>query len=176
VHADLFSGWGVRTLSSTAPRYNPMSYHNGSIWPHDNAIVAAGCRRYGLYEEALAIFSALFDASTFLELHRLPELFCGFPRRHGEGPTEYPVACNPQAWASGSAFLLLQAALGLEIDAPARTVRFIRSILPPFLDEVVLRNLRIADAVVDVQLDRHVHDVGIHVLRREGDVQVVGVK
>jgi len=103
-----FSGWGVRTVATGEARFNPMSYHNGSIWPHDNALIAAGFARYGLKREAAKLFSGLFDASVFFDLHRLPELFCGFRRRAGESPTLYPVSCAPQAWASAAVFLLLQ--------------------------------------------------------------------
>jgi glycogen debranching enzyme len=113
---DSFSGWGVRTVSTRERRYNPMSYHNGSVWPHDSAIVAAGLARYGLRGEAARVLHGLFEASTFVDLHRLPELFCGFERRPCEGPTRYPVACLPQAWAAGSPFLLVQAILGLTVD------------------------------------------------------------
>jgi len=98
------SGWGIRTLAKGEVRFNPMSYHNGSVWPHDNAIIAYGMARYGFKEEALKVMQGLFDASIFLYLHRLPELFCGFERRKGEGPTLYPVACDPQAWAAGAVF------------------------------------------------------------------------
>src|SRR5205823_2033432 len=109
---DSFSGWGIRTVAAREARYNPMSYHNGSIWPHDNAPIAAGLARYGLKDEALRVMNAMFDASLFFDMHRLPELFCGFERRAGEGPTLYPVACAPQAWAAAAIFLLLQACLG----------------------------------------------------------------
>src|SRR5262249_49371194 len=111
---DFFTGWGVRTVAASEARYNPMSYHNGSVWPHDNALIACGLSRYGLREPVLAILSGLFEASHFLELQRMPELFCGFARRNGSGPTLYPVACAPQAWAAGAVYLLLQACLGLE--------------------------------------------------------------
>ena len=127
---DSFSGWGVRTVSAREVFFNPMSYHNGSVWPHDSAIVAAGLARYQRTDLALAVLQGLFDATTHLEWHRLPELFCGFERRPGVGPTSYPVACAPQAWAAGAAFMLLQAALGLDIDATTRTVYFIRPRLP----------------------------------------------
>ena len=173
---DSFSGWGVRTLSSTAARYNPMSYHNGSIWPHDNALIAAGFRRYGFRDEALRVLSGMFDASLFMDLHRLPELFCGFARRHGESPTRYPVACNPQAWASASVFLLLQAALGLELQAPERAVRLTRAILPPFLEEVRITNLRVGGFSIDLLLERHRDDVAVRVLRREGQVEIISIK
>src|SRR5262249_43166002 len=108
-----FSGWGIRTVASTEARYNPMSYHNGSVWPHDNAIIAAGFTRYGFRDEAARIFEGLFQASTFIDLRRLPELFCGFPKRRGSGPTFYPVACSPQAWAAGTPLSLIRSCLGI---------------------------------------------------------------
>ena len=123
---DLFTGWGVRTLGSSEVRFNPMSYHNGSVWPHDNALVAWGIARYGFKEPVHKILTGLFDASLFVDLHRLPELFCGFVRRTGEGPTLYPVACAPQAWAAGSVFLLLQACLGLSIHGADERIRLLR--------------------------------------------------
>src|SRR5262249_10137684 len=124
VKEDSFSGWGIRTLPSTEARYNPISYHNGSVWPHDNALIAFGLARYGFKECALRVLDALFDASLFMDACRMPELYCGFRRRRGEGPTLYPVACNPQAWASGAVFLLLQASTGLRIDAANRRIYF----------------------------------------------------
>ncbi len=176
VGPDSFSGWGIRTLATTEVRYNPMSYHNGSIWPHDNAMIASGLARCGLRDEALMVFEALFDASIHMDLHRLPELFCGFRRRSGERPTLYPVACNPQAWASASIFMFLQAALGLEVDVPARTVRLTRAKLPGFLEELVIRNLSVGPFSLDLRLERYHDDVGVSVLRRQGDVQVVAIK
>jgi glycogen debranching enzyme len=174
--ADSFSGWGLRTLAAGEARYNPMSYHDGSIWPHDNALIAHGLARYGLKDEALRIFTGLYDASLCLDLYRLPELFCGFDRAPGSSPTQYPVACSPQAWASGAVFLLLEACLGLEIDATARRVRFRRPVLPPFLEEIEIANLRVGDAELDVVLHRHGADVGIDLLRRSGKVEVLIVK
>jgi glycogen debranching enzyme len=171
-----YSGWGIRTVSAAAARYNPMSYHNGSIWPHDNAIIAGGFARYDLGEHALTVLDGLFDASRSVDVHRLPELFCGFARRNGEHPTLYPVACSPQAWASASCFLLLQAVLGLEINAPQRLVRFTRSRLPAYLQEVRIRNLRIGPVEVDLALDRQEHDVSINVLRRAGHVEIIAIK
>jgi glycogen debranching enzyme len=171
-----FSGWGIRTLAASERRYNPMSYHNGSIWPHDNALIAAGFRRYDLTSYALQPLAGLFDASVFVDLHRLPELFCGFKRRPGEGPTLYPVACAPQAWAAGAVYLLLQACLGLEIDATARRITFTRGALPEFLQQVWIRNLVVGEASVDIRLERHEQDVGISVLRRTGRLDVVAVK
>jgi glycogen debranching enzyme len=171
-----YSGWGIRTVSTAAARYNPMSYHNGSIWPHDNAMIAGGFARYDLGEHALTVLDGLFDASVSVDVHRLPELFCGFARRDGEHPTLYPVACSPQAWASGSAFLMLQAVLGLEINAPQRLVRFTRSRLPAYLEEVRIRNLRIGPVEVDLALDRQEYDVSINVLRRAGHIEIVAIK
>jgi glycogen debranching enzyme len=171
-----FSGWGVRTLSAAELRYNPMSYHNGSIWPHDNALVAAGLARYGLKREACRILGAMFEASTRLELHRLPELFCGFKRRAGDGPTLYPVACAPQAWAAGAVFLLLQAALGIRVEAAARRVELHDALLPEFLDTVTIEGLAVGDGSVDLVLQRHEDDVGVHVARRRGEVSVVNFK
>jgi glycogen debranching enzyme len=171
-----WSGWGVRTLASSENRYNPMSYHNGSIWPHDNAIVAAGFARYGLKDEAMRVGAGIFDVSLFVHLNRLPELFCGFPRRAGAGPTLYPVACSPQAWAAGSVHMLLAATLGLEIDTPQRTLRFIEPRLPPFLEQVEITGLRVGDATVDLRLSRGADDVSMRVLSRTGDVKIMIVK
>jgi glycogen debranching enzyme len=175
--AESFSGWGVRTVASQEVRYNPMSYHDGSVWPHDNALIAAGLARYGLKKDVLAILTGLFDASLFLDLHRLPELFCGFVRRPGEGPTLYPVACAPQAWSAASAFLLLQASLGMVVRAAEAQVSFFYPLLPPSLREVEVHNLRVGEASVDLLLQGHgPDDVGINVLRREGDVEIRMVK
>jgi len=173
---DLRTGWGIRTLGSGQPRYNPMSYHNGSIWPHDNAMIAAGFARYRLSDAALAVLSALFDASQFTDLHRLPELFCGFPRRPGEGPTLYPVACSPQSWSAGAPFMLLEACLGLSIEAAAGRVTFCRPMLPPALDELRISRLRVGEHTVDLKLERHGDDVGINLGPRSGPVEIVVVK
>jgi glycogen debranching enzyme len=171
-----FSGWGVRTLSAAERRYNPLSYHNGSVWPHDNALVAAGLARYGMCREAARILTALHDASTQLELHRMPELLCGFKRRPGDGPTLYPVACAPQAWSAGAVFLTLQACLGLRIDAVAGRLELHDPVLPEFLDTVTLDGLTVGAGSVDLVLRRHGDDVAVHVARRRGDVAVVAVK
>lgn len=170
---EFFSGWGIRTIATSEARYNPMSYHNGSVWPHDNAVIAAGMAAYGHKQGAMKVLTGIFDASLYLELHRLPELFCGFSRRPGESPTLYPTACSPQAWAAGAGFLLLQACLGLQIDAPRRLVSFVRPVLPPFLERVEIRNLSIGTARLDLVLDRHENEVAVRVARRSGEVKVV---
>jgi glycogen debranching enzyme len=149
-----------------------MSYHNGSVWPHDSAIVCAGISRYGMRQEILRVLEGLAAAAAFLDQHRMPELFCGFQRRSGEGPTLYPVACLPQAWASGAVFMLLQTCLGLTIDARAREVRFDNPVLPEWLPELRIGHLQVADGTVDLLLERHPHDVGVTVLRREGRIRV----
>jgi glycogen debranching enzyme len=171
-----FAGWGVRTVAAGQARYNPMSYHNGSIWPHDNALVAAGLARAGHTDPAMRIFGAMLDLSQSVDLHRLPELICGFHRRFEERPTLYPVACAPQAWAAGAVYLLIQASLGLEIDAAARRITFNRAMIPESVERVYLNNLAVADAEVDLLLERHAHDVGVSVLRRQGRVEIVTIK
>ncbi|WJW75897.1 amylo-alpha-1,6-glucosidase [Thiohalobacter sp. IOR34] len=170
-----FSGWGVRTLAQGEARYNPMSYHNGSVWPHDNGLIAAGLARYGFRDEAMRIMTGLFDASIDLDLHRLPELFCGFRRRPHQGPIRYPVACLPQAWASGVVFQLLQACLGLHFSAESPQVRFDHPQLPDYLHRIHIDNLRVGGGVVELELTRHANDVGINVLRKEGAVEVAVV-
>jgi glycogen debranching enzyme len=171
-----YSGWGIRTIAASEARYNPMSYHNGSVWPHDNALIA-----YGLSEEkdkALAekILTGLFDAAVFFDLHRMPELFCGLPKRPGEAPTLYPVACAPQAWAAGSVFLILQSCLGMKIDALGKTVHFIHPMLPECIPYVRLTGLRVGLAEVSLEITRHQRTVSIAILDRRGDVDVVTVK
>jgi glycogen debranching enzyme len=169
---DFYSGWGVRTLARNEVRYNPMSYHNGSIWPHDNALIAMGMARYGYKEGALSILGGLYDASLFSELHRLPELFCGFGRLPGQGPTRYPVACSPQAWASGAVFHMLKACLGMSFSPEKPQLHFQHPRLPPFLDQVEVNNLRFKGALLDLVFERRDAEVGIHVRRKEGEIDV----
>src|SRR5262249_52481996 len=133
VGKEMFSGWGIRTVSSVEARYNPMSYHNGSVWPHDNGLIAAGFARYRFDDLIAAPFGGLFDASLTLEAHRLRELFWVFHRRPGEGPTLSPVACSPQAWASGVVFNLLQSCRRLAVDCKECGLSIDRPVLPPFL-------------------------------------------
>jgi glycogen debranching enzyme len=170
---DSFSDWGIRTIATGETRYNPMSYHNGSIWPHDNALIAMGFARYGLVEPLLRLATGLFDTATMVDLNRLPELFCGFERRHGEGPTGYPVACIPQAWASASCFALLGAMLGMSFNHHTRQIRLTRPVLPAFLGEVEIRNLQLAHGSVDLLFRRHTRDVALNVLRKDGHVEVI---
>jgi glycogen debranching enzyme len=167
-----YSGWGIRTLAKGEPRYNPMSYHNGSIWPHDNALIALGFARYGLKAAVAQVFKGLFDAATYMDLRRLPELFCGFQRRRSRGPTLYPVACSPQAWASATPFTLLEASLGLEFDPQHHEIRLRNPRLPDFVDEVLLRNLQLGEATVDLAVRRSNDKVALDIQRSHGKIQV----
>jgi glycogen debranching enzyme len=171
-----FAGWGIRTVAAGQARYNPMSYHNGSIWPHDNALAAAGLARAGYTRPAMRLFEAMLELSQSVDLHRLPELICGFHRRSEERPTLYPVACAPQAWAAGAVYLLIKASLGLEIDALQQRITFSRAMIPESVERMYLYNLTVGDAEVDLLLERHAHDVGVSVLRRQGEVDIVGIK
>lgn len=168
-----FSGWGIRTIPVGEARYNPMSYHNGSIWPHDNALIAAGFARYGFRQESAQILEGLVAASTYVDLRRLPELFCGFERRPANGPTFYPVSCIPQAWSAAAPLSLIQSCLGLSIDAREGRIGFDRPALPTFLDELHLCKVTVGSAWADIALRRSGRDVMVEVVRREGDLRVV---
>ena len=149
-----------------------MSYHNGSIWPHDNALIACGMARYGYTEEAKTLLKCMFEASLHFEHQRLPELFCGFPRRVGEGPARYPVACSPQAWAAAAVFGMLQACLGLEVRSMEKVVTLQAPQLPAFIDWLAIRQLGVPGCSVDLLLKRHERHVGIEVLRKDDDLRV----
>ncbi len=168
-----FSGWGIRTVAEAQPRYNPMSYHNGSVWPHDNALMAAGFARYGFTKFAARVLQGLFGASAWFDLDRLPELFCGFNRRPGKAPTSYPVACSPQAWAAGAVFLLLQASIGLSVDAIENRIVLAYPVLPPFLQQVNIRNLAVRNASVDLTLFRSGDTVAVTAEHRAGEIEVL---
>ena len=159
--ADFFTGWGLRTLANDQVRYNPMSYHNGSVWPHDTAISALGMSYYGEREGVLKVFAAMFEAAVRLDM-RLPELFCGFPRSAGEPPVAYPVACLPQAWAAGSVFMMLQACLGLSIEGEAQEVEIRDPRLPIGIDRVSVENLEIGDGAIDLTFERQGSRVAVH--------------
>jgi glycogen debranching enzyme len=171
-----FSGWGVRTIAQGEARYNPMSYHNGSVWPHDNGMIAIGLARYGLKREAARIFTGLFNYATEQELQRFPELFCGFIRRPHRGPTAYPVACSPQSWSAATPFGLLAACLGLELAHAQDEIRFRDPVMPDFLEEVSIRNLRLGHSHLDVRLHRYGRDVTVNVVSRQGPARVLLLK
>jgi glycogen debranching enzyme len=151
--ADFLTGWGLRTLASSAVRFNPMSYHNGSVWPHDTAICAAGLSRYGHRDAAVQVLDSLGRAATKFNM-RLPELFCGFARAPGEPPIAYPVACMPQAWAAGSVFMLLEACLGLSIDGWNERIRLDQPQLPQGVDRLTLTDLAVGRRLVNLTLSR----------------------
>lgn len=167
-----FSGWGIRTVAQGEARYNPMSYHNGSIWPHDNALIALGLARYGLKGAVETLFKGLFDAATYMDLRRLPELFCGFRRQPNRGPTLYPVACSPQAWASATPFSLVEAALGLQFDPAHEEIRLCNPCLPSFIDSIELRSLQLNGSSVDLTVRRHRHDVAVEITRQSGQAKI----
>jgi glycogen debranching enzyme len=171
--SDMFSGWGIRTMSMEAAAYNPMSYHNGSVWPHDNALIAAGLKRYGFPRWTNRVATALFDAAIYADYLRLPELFCGFTRRSPNRPVSYPVACSPQAWAAGAPFLMLQAMLGVSARGDEGLLTVNQPQLPPWLNTVELRNLRVGDSRLSLVFRREGEITSFSLLSREGDVRVV---
>ncbi len=173
---DSFSGWGVRTVSSLERKYNPISYHNGSVWPHDNALLAAGLASYGLTQSAARLLDALFEASSYFEMNRLPELLCGLHRRSGEGPTLYPVACSPQAWSAGAAFMLLGASLGLSLDATERRIVFNRPALPHSLSSMRIEGLQLAGSSADLLIERHAQNIHVQVTKKSGRMDIVVTK
>ena len=170
---DMFSGWGVRTMSKSAVAYNPMSYHNGSVWPHDNALIAAGLKRYGFVRATNRVATALFDAAITADYMRLPELFCGFTRRTPNRPVSYPIACSPQAWAAGSPFLMLQAMLGISAQANRNLLTVNKPQLPTWLNTVEVRDLAVGTSRISLLFQREGEITAFSVLSREGDVRVV---
>ena len=169
----MWSGWGIRTLARDNVGYNPIGYHLGTIWPHDNGICAAGFARYGLFDDARKVCGALLEATVYFREARLPELFCGFDRDYSPLPVPYPVACSPQAWAAGSLFHMVSATLGMEPDARAGRLELRRPSLPDWLSDLRLRNLRVGNALVDLSFDRESDSISVEVLRRTGELDVV---
>jgi glycogen debranching enzyme len=174
LESNSFCGWGVRTVSAGEARYNPMSYHNGSVWPHDNSIIGMGLSRYGFREEVTRIVDGLHEASCHVEMNRLPELFCGFHRRpETTGPTLYPVACSPQAWAAGSVYMLVQACLGLTIDTAAKQMRFVNPVLPTGVGELQVRRLCIGADQVDFVARRTENRIQIEIQQKPDDLDII---
>ena len=169
----LNSGWGIRTVATGEARYNPMSYHNGSVWPHDNAMIASGLAKYGFTDAIPPIFNGIIQAAAYMDQRRLPELFCGFQRRRSRGPTLYPVACAPQSWASGSVFQFLQAVLGLEYDLPSRTVKLRNPCVPTSIGDIVVRNFRLGDAAVSFAVRPNTNGtISLSVLDSTGNIEI----
>jgi glycogen debranching enzyme len=171
----LFSGWGIRTLSDEEQTYNPMSYHRGSVWPHDNSLIASGMASYGYQREASAILSALFEASLHFREYRLPELFCGNQRHHRDEPVHYPVSCSPQAWASGTPIVILTALLGLKPDASSGQLRIVNPRLPEFLTILEIRNLRVGKSQIDLDFLRQGDRTSCRVVGRRGEGLAVSI-
>jgi glycogen debranching enzyme len=170
---DMFSGWGIRTMSKQAVAYNPMSYHNGSVWPHDNAIIAAGLKRYGHTRSTLRVATALVDAAMHMEYYRLPEVFCGFTRRTPSSPVAYPVACSPQAWAAASPFILLQAMLGISARADQGLLTVNEPTLPLWLNSVELRNLRVGESRLSLVFSRQGDVTTFSMVDKQGNIRVL---
>jgi glycogen debranching enzyme len=173
--ADFFTGWGIRTVASTESRYNPLSYHNGSVWPHDNSIIANGMAKYGCRKLAGDVLLSLLDLSSEVELHRLPELFCGLKRRPAEGPTLYPVACSPQAWAAAAPFFILEGCLGMSVQAEHGRIIFDRPFLPEGIPQLSIRNLRCGKVVADLLLERRNDSVLVHRESKPDDLEIVTI-
>jgi glycogen debranching enzyme len=170
---DMFSGWGVRTLSDQERAYNPLGYHIGTVWPHDNSLIARGCRRYGFDQAAERIFTGLFDAAVHFNGCRLPELFAGVPREGERGPVYYPDANPPQAWAAGSIPFLLETMLGLVPEGLDHRLRIVRPTLPRFLSELEVRNLNVGGAQADLLFRRRSHGrIDVEIVRVEGNLRV----
>ena len=167
-----FSGWGIRTLAEGERRFNPMSYHNGSVWPHDNGLIAMGLGRYGLKQQVADLLAALVDASRFTELRRLPEFICGFSRRVGSGPTLHPNACAPQAWAASSVIGMVGALLGISFDRARRRVTLSTPVLPASIEAIHISQLRLGDASIDFTLRRSGDTALLSDVRRNGDIDV----
>ena len=171
IDPDFFTGWGVRTVACSGNA--PVSYHNGSIWPHDNALIASGISNYGFRDMAARILSAFTDVSSYVDLHRLPELLCGLDQRSGEGPTLYPVACAPQAWAAGAIFMMLEACLGISLDATRQQLILDEPYLPPTLSQLWIRRLEVGPASVDLYLERFDNDVRVEIIDMRGNLDVI---
>ena len=172
---DMFSGWGIRTLSANSLSYNPMSYHNGSIWPHDNSIIASGLAKIGKLDLVLKIMTALFEAGRLMYYKRLPELFCGFSRQFRilDPPVSYPVACNPQAWAAASMFLLIQSMLNIEPDAQSNKLRILNPVIPEWLDSLKLKNISIGKSFIDLEFNKSSSGLVIAVPEKRGKLDVI---
>jgi glycogen debranching enzyme len=169
----MYSGWGVRTLAQGEAAYNPIDYQVGSIWPHDNSFIAAGLKRYGQDNDFVRVFSGIFDAAVRFEHYRLPEVFAGFGRDQYANPVHYPVACSPQAWASGAIPYLLRTALGLEPDAPNGCLTIRRPILPDWLGSVEVKGLQVGKSSLDLRYERVNGVTLVALVHREGDAQVL---
>ncbi|MDB9357252.1 amylo-alpha-1,6-glucosidase, partial [Nodularia spumigena CS-587/03] len=170
---DMFNGWGIRTLSSLSPAYNPMGYHIGSVWPHDNSLIAMGLRSLGLIDQALEVFQGLFDMTSQQPYQRPPELFCGYERNGDDAPVQYPVACTPQAWATGTIFQLLQMVVNLVPDAQNNCLRIIHPTLPESINSLSFHNLKVGATILDLEFERSGSTTACRVVKKRGNLRVV---
>ena len=169
---EMFTGWGVRTLSSSERRYNPMGYHNGSLWPHDNALIAAGLARNRKRQYAIQILEGLLQAAGYLRTGSLPELFCGFSREEQLEPVPYPVACHPQAWSAASIFMMIQAGLGIEVRGFDRKLILDSPAMPAWLDWLKIENLKVGNGHVSLIVRRSPEGTSIGIIELRGDLSV----
>ena len=169
----MFNGWGIRTLSSLSPAYNPMGYHIGSVWPHDNSIIAMGLRSLGLIDQSLELFQGLFNMTSKQPYQRPPELFCGYEMNGDNSPVQYPVACSPQAWATGSIFQLLQMMVNLVPDAQNNCLRIIDPALPKSINHLSFHNLRVGGTILDLEFERVGNTTACRVAKKRGNLRVV---
>jgi glycogen debranching enzyme len=172
---DMFTGWGWRTLSSAERVFNPLSYHRGSVWPHDNSLIAHGMALNEFRVPVLQVFTALFQAALNFRDYRLPELFCGVQRRENDEPVHYPVSCSPQAWASGAMLLILSSVLGLRPSAPRKELNIVNPELPDWLDHLHIRNLRIGNSRVGLDFSRRRDRTFCNVVDIQGEKLLVNV-
>ena len=172
---DMFSGWGWRTMSQEEKIFNPLSYHRGSVWPHDNSIIAHGMSLYEFREPAQRILTSLFQTAVNFRDYRLPELFCGVQRREFDEPVHYPVSCSPQAWASGAMFLILNSVLGIRPSAPRKELNILNPMLPEWLEKLRIRNLRVGNSRVGLDFQRQGNRTFCNVVELDGDKLLVNV-
>jgi glycogen debranching enzyme len=170
---DMFTEWGIRTLSSGEKRYNPLGYHNGTIWPHDNAIIAMGLKKYGFDNEMSILFTGMYEAVQTFENYRLPECFGGLPRSNYSVPVKYPVACSPQAWSSGTMPFMFAASLGIEPDALNNRLIIKKPHLPSWLNDVQFNNLKVGKTLTDLDFKRIEDETLINVSKKSGDIEVI---
>ncbi|HTY90625.1 MAG TPA: amylo-alpha-1,6-glucosidase [Methanocella sp.] len=169
---DMFTGWGIRTLSSEERRYNPLGYHNGTVWPHDNSIIAAGLKKCGFINEMSKLFTCIYEAARTFENFRLPECFCGLPRSMYRVPVKYPVACSPQAWSSGAMPFMFTSCLGLSPDALRKRLVISKPYLPPWLDRAQLNKLSVGGTLIDLDFRRIGDKTQVDTPKKKGDISV----
>jgi glycogen debranching enzyme len=170
---EMSSGWGIRTLSSKNPAFDPIGYHTGSVWPHDNALIAHGLKLYGYDDESNHVIDELSLAGAFFEDARFPELFCGFARADVPVPVEYPVACRPQAWSTGATLMMMRSYGGMTADAPGKTLTIVRPKLPFWIERVEVVGMRVGDARLDLVFTGRDGATGVQVMRKDGDLDVL---